>query len=231
MSKIIDGKLVSSELRKQISAEVADLKSKGINPGLAVILVGNNPASAVYVRNKERACIETGIEPTQITLPEETTESELIELIEKLAREHTLSLEEYEYIIINRDADAIEKARELAVSVRREHYGNSVYIRGLIEISNICKNDCLYCGIRRSNHDCDRYRLTKEQILAAGWNMPVRDFVPDTIEEQLICFADKFYSKTKFLHQARTLEQVVESMAKISPQAVEKVKEWAKMFL
>ena len=84
MANIIDGKLVSSELRKQISCEVNSLKEKGITPGLAVILVGNNPASAVYVRNKERACIETGIEPTQITLSEETTEAELINLIEEL---------------------------------------------------------------------------------------------------------------------------------------------------
>ena len=89
-------------------------------------------------------------------------------------------------------------------------------------------------GFERHARVCERHTgtgLTKEQILAAGWNLPVRDFVPETIEEQLICFADKFYSKTKFLHQARTLEQVVESMAKISPQAVEKVKEWAKMFM
>ena len=89
-------------------------------------------------------------------------------------------------------------------------------------------------GFERHARVCERHTgtgLTKEQILAAGWNLPVRDFVPETIEEQLICFADKFYSKTKFLHQARTLEQVVESMAKISPQAVERVKEWAAMFM
>ena len=84
MANIIDGKLVSSELKKQFFKEVEALKEQGINPGLAVILVGNNPASAVYVRNKERACIETGIKPTQITLPEETTEEELINLIKKL---------------------------------------------------------------------------------------------------------------------------------------------------
>ncbi len=84
MANIIDGKLVSSELRREFSKEVESLKAQGIEPGLAVILVGNNPASAVYVRNKERACIETGIKPTQITLPEETTEAELISLIEKL---------------------------------------------------------------------------------------------------------------------------------------------------
>ena len=72
MAKIIDGKLVSSTLRKSILDEVEALKANNINPTLAVILVGNDPASAVYVRNKQRACIETGITPVQITLPEET---------------------------------------------------------------------------------------------------------------------------------------------------------------
>jgi uncharacterized protein len=61
--------------------------------------------------------------------------------------------------------------------------------------------------------------------------LPVKDFVPETLEEQLICFADKFYSKTKYLETARTFEQVVESMSRISPQAVEKVKQWAEMFM
>ena len=59
-------------------------------------------------------------------------------------------------------------------------YGNSVYIRGLIEISNICKNDCLYCGIRKSNLSCQRYRLSKEEILdccANGYLLGFRTFV------------------------------------------------------
>ena len=89
-------------------------------------------------------------------------------------------------------------------------------------------------GYERHARVCERHTgtgLTKEQIMASGWNLPVKDFVPETLEEQLICFADKFYSKTKYLETARTFEQVVESMAKISPQAVEKVKEWAKMFM
>jgi uncharacterized protein len=89
-------------------------------------------------------------------------------------------------------------------------------------------------GFERHARVCERHTgtgLTKEAIEANGWNLPVMDFIPETIEEQLICFADKFYSKTKFLETARTLEQVVESMAKISPEAVEKVKEWAVMFM
>ncbi|MBQ3015237.1 MAG: bifunctional methylenetetrahydrofolate dehydrogenase/methenyltetrahydrofolate cyclohydrolase FolD [Clostridia bacterium] len=84
MAKIIDGKLVSKSIRESLAQEVALLKEQGIFPKLAVILVGNDPASAVYVRNKEKACLETGIEPQQITLPEETNENELLTLIERL---------------------------------------------------------------------------------------------------------------------------------------------------
>ena len=101
-------------------------------------------------------------------------------IISKLAEKHSLTLEEYELLISERTDEAADKLRQLAVETRKKHYGNSVYIRGLIEISNICKNDCLYCGIRRSNQDCDRYRLTKEQILSCcdeGYALGFRTFV------------------------------------------------------
>jgi biotin synthase len=75
-------------------------------------------------------------------------ENKLNLLIDKLALTHSLTLSEYEYLIENRTQESADRLRELAVRVRREHYGNAVYIRGLIEISNICKNDCIYCGIR-----------------------------------------------------------------------------------
>lgn len=89
-------------------------------------------------------------------------------------------------------------------------------------------------GYERHARVCERHTgtgLLKEQILSKGWNLPAQDFVPETIEEQLICFADKFYSKTKFLEQERTLDQVVENMAKISPESAEKVRRWAEMFM
>ena len=101
-------------------------------------------------------------------------------LIDKLALTHSLTLSEYEYLIENRTQESADRLRELAVSARREVYGNSVYIRGLIEISNICKNDCIYCGIRCSNKDCERYRLTKEQILSCcdeGYALGFHTFV------------------------------------------------------
>ena len=84
MSNIIDGRLVSAAVRASVAKEVSKLKEEGINPSLAVILVGNDPASAVYVKNKEKACIETGIAPIQITMPESTTEDELLKKIDEL---------------------------------------------------------------------------------------------------------------------------------------------------
>lgn len=81
---------------------------------------------------------------------------------------------------------------------------------------------------------CERHTgtgLSKEQVLANGWGIPAKDYFPETLEEQLICFADKFFSKTKYLNSARTFEQVVESMSRISEESVKKVKEWAVLFM
>ena len=89
-------------------------------------------------------------------------------------------------------------------------------------------------GLERHARVCERHTgtgLTKEIIAANGWNLPVKDFVPETLEEQLVCFADKFFSKTKFLREPRSLEQVVESMRRISDESAMKVQAWAAMFL
>ena len=83
MAVIIDGKLVAQDTRLEIKENVARFQEKyGVTPGLAVILVGENPASQVYVRNKHRACLEVGINSIEITLPETTTEAELLAKIE-----------------------------------------------------------------------------------------------------------------------------------------------------
>ncbi len=85
MAKIIDGKAISADIRKEISEEVAKMKAeKGVVPGLAVIIVGQDPASQVYVRNKAKDCEETGINSIVHALPENTTEEELLELVHKL---------------------------------------------------------------------------------------------------------------------------------------------------
>ena len=85
MAEIIDGKLVSRTVREKISCEVAEFKAEtGITPGLAVILVGDNPASAVYVRNKHKGCIEVGMESFEIKMPADTSEKELLNKIDEL---------------------------------------------------------------------------------------------------------------------------------------------------
>lgn len=103
-----------------------------------------------------------------------------IELIEKLSFTHSLTVDEYTYLLDNRNADAQKLLREKATQARKEIYGNSVYIRGLIEISNVCKNNCFYCGIRAENSDCQRYRLTPQEILECceqGYEIGFRTFV------------------------------------------------------
>ncbi len=90
----------------------------------------------------------------------------MIKLIEKLYNTRSLTVKEYEYLIANRTEKYAEKLASLARQRANDVYGNKIFVRGLIEITNICKNDCLYCGIRRSNKSCQRYRLTKEEILA-----------------------------------------------------------------
>ncbi len=79
--QIIDGKAVSASVRLKVACEAAELKRKGIVPGLAVILVGNDSASQVYVRNKEKACAEVGFYSEKYALPENTTQEELNELV------------------------------------------------------------------------------------------------------------------------------------------------------
>ena len=85
MAKIIDGKAISKQVREEIAADVAAFKAKyDCAPGLAVIIVGNDPASQVYVRNKKRGCEEVGFYSESYELPAETTQEELVTLVERL---------------------------------------------------------------------------------------------------------------------------------------------------
>ena len=106
--------------------------------------------------------------------------NELYLLIDRLSEKHSLSACEYNMLLDGRTPQLAEYAAEKAVAARQEIYGNDVYVRGLIEISNICKNDCLYCGIRHSNKGCSRYRLSEEEILSCceeGYALGFRTFV------------------------------------------------------
>ncbi len=107
-------------------------------------------------------------------------------LAEKLVRDGMLSKVELAELIRLRDKETAEYLAACARKLREKHYGRDVYIRGLIEFSNYCKNDCLYCGIRRSNRCADRYRLTKDDILARcceGHSLGFRTFVLQSGED------------------------------------------------
>ena len=102
------------------------------------------------------------------------------ELIERLERERDLTNAEFAVLLDQSSGAYRDFLFERARAVRDAHYGRKVYIRGLIELTNYCKNDCLYCGIRKSNASCERYRLTKEQILScceSGYALGFRTFV------------------------------------------------------
>ncbi|RHV38636.1 bifunctional methylenetetrahydrofolate dehydrogenase/methenyltetrahydrofolate cyclohydrolase FolD [Ruminococcus sp. OM05-10BH] len=90
MAVLIDGKAISSEIKEELKQEVAELKAQGITPCLAVILVGDDSASAIYVRNKKRACEYIGIESRSYELPKETTEQELEKLVRELNEDETV---------------------------------------------------------------------------------------------------------------------------------------------
>ncbi len=90
MAKIISGKVISSAVKERIAKEVAVLKQQGVIPGLAVIIVGNDPASLVYVGSKERTCIELGMYSEKYELPESTTNEELLALIERLNKDNKI---------------------------------------------------------------------------------------------------------------------------------------------
>lgn len=123
-------------------------------------------------------------------------------LIDKLFYKHNLSEHDLKYLIQNiqkKDYDYLfSKAREM----RKIYYGNDVYLRGLIEITNYCKNDCYYCGIRRSNSNITRYRMETNQIINSceyGYNLGIRSFVLQGGE-------DAFYTDDKLLEIIKSIK-------------------------
>lgn len=104
----------------------------------------------------------------------------MTEIVSKLYQTGDLSDGELKLLIETDDKAAAELLKKYADETRRKFYGDKVFLRGLIEISSYCRNDCLYCGIRRSNRDADRYRLSREDILACcenGYELGFRTFV------------------------------------------------------
>jgi biotin synthase len=101
-------------------------------------------------------------------------------LVDKLQAQGNLSRSEFTCLIEGRNPEVAERLFERAQAVRHSVYGKDIFLRGLIEFTNYCKNDCLYCGIRKSNLKADRYRLTLEEILSCclqGYQLGFRTFV------------------------------------------------------
>lgn len=126
-----------------------------------------------------------------------------VQLINRLASGDTLSVDEYEFLIANRTPLAAKLLAKYATNVRKKVYGTAVFIRGLIEISNICRNDCLYCGIRRSNNFCSRYRLSIDDIVSCceeGHALGFRTFVLQGGE-------DGYYTDERLCKILRTIKK------------------------
>ena len=104
----------------------------------------------------------------------------MLELVGKLYETHDLTDEELISLINSNDSEVSELLRQRADETRQEYYGKKVFLRGLIEISSFCKNNCFYCGIRRDNKNAQRYRLSREEILSCcenGYELGFRTFV------------------------------------------------------
>lgn len=167
MSNIIDGKLVSSAVKERVAAEVKELNNKGIDVCLAVILVGQDPASQIYVANKKKACEQLGIISKEFLLPETTTQDELLSLVKKLNDDESVNgilcqlplpkgLDEkavIEAIDPNKDVDAFHP-----INVGRIMIGDYDFLpctpAGVMEMLNyynidICGKECVVIG--RSN--------------------------------------------------------------------------------
>ena len=123
-------------------------------------------------------------------------------LIDRLAQERTLTDRELLALITMEDGEADRYLAQQAAQVRDRVYGKRVFIRGLIEFTNYCRNDCNYCGIRRSNRNCSRYRLTREQILGcceAGYDLGFRTFVLQGGE-------DPWFTRERITELVRTIK-------------------------
>lgn len=101
-------------------------------------------------------------------------------VVDALEQKRQISREQLEFLLSTEDEETVEYLRRRAAATARKYYGNHIYIRGLIEFTNYCRNNCYYCGIRRSNSHAERYRLDGEQILSCcdkGYELGFRTFV------------------------------------------------------
>lgn len=128
----------------------------------------------------------------------------LFSVADKLINNHSLTLEEYEQLVSGYYKGLGDYIKANAVKVRKDVYGNQVFVRGLVEISNICKNNCFYCGIRGENYYCRRYRLTPKEIMDCcieGYELGFRTFVLQGGE-------DSFYTDEILCHLISNIKKI-----------------------
>lgn len=140
---------------------------------------------------------------------EDKNGQDLYDIIDRLRHNTCLDKEEYTHILETDDRAALEYLYKNAREVCAIYYGKKVYVRGLIEFTNLCRNDCYYCGIRRSNKNVERYRLSEEEVFACvteGYRLGLRTFVLQGGE-------DKFYTKKKLGHLISKIKELDASCA------------------
>lgn len=154
MGNIIDGKKISLDIKDEVKEKVAELKNKGIETCLAVILVGNDPASQIYVRNKKKACEYTGIKSLSYELDETTTEKELLNIINELNERKDVN---GILVQLPLPKHINEQTILLAISPEKDVDGFHPYNVGLLSIGNAVLKACTPAGcielIKRSGVD------------------------------------------------------------------------------
>ncbi len=104
----------------------------------------------------------------------------VLKLVDKLNNQNNLTEHEYEYIFANATEKDLEYISGIALEQKKKFYNNEIFLRGIVEFTNYCKNDCLYCGIRAKNKEVSRYRLSKQEIMSCcdeGYSLGIRTFV------------------------------------------------------
>lgn len=164
MDKIIDGKVIAAKIREEIAAGVATLKNKGVTPGLAVVLVGEDPASQVYVSMKEKACATAGIFSDEHKLSAETTEAQLLALIDELNRD-----ERIDGILVQLPLPKqIDESRVLeAISPKKDVDGFHPYNVGRLVTGNPLFQPCTPYGIMKMIEQTG-VDLTGKEVVVVG---------------------------------------------------------------
>ncbi|MBQ7580702.1 MAG: bifunctional methylenetetrahydrofolate dehydrogenase/methenyltetrahydrofolate cyclohydrolase FolD [Clostridia bacterium] len=223
MANIIDGKLISQNLKDRVKAEVAELKKDGIESCLAVIIVGSDPASRVYVNNKKKACEYTGIKSLEYALPQETTQQELLELIEKLNGDDSVNGILCQLPLPKQiDEQAVINAISPKKDVDAFHPSNV----GHIMIGDHVMLPCTPAGVIEMIDSCGIDLTSKNCVVIGRSNIVGKPMAMLLLQKNAtvtVC-----HSKTKDLAEiTRRADVIVSAVGKINTVTADMVKDWA----